>query len=66
LVSNHGPFIWADSINNVLNNSIMLEYIAKIQYKVQLLNVKDNKISKSLIDKHYYRKHGDESYYGQD
>ena len=67
LVANHGPFVWGNSINAAIENSIILEYIARIQYQSELiLKKKGESIEKYLIDKHYLRKHGEDAYYGQD
>ena len=42
----------------------ILEYIALLAFKTLTLNKKP-KINKYLIDKHFNRKHGKKSYYGQ-
>lgn len=65
LVPNHGQFVWGRTIDQTLQNAIMLEYIAKIQFKVQCLSNSNTNMDKFLIEKHYYRKHGRNSYYGQ-
>jgi len=46
--------------------SVMLEEIAKINYITQSLNSDINSIKKTLLDKHYFRKHGSNAYYGQE
>ncbi len=66
VVANHGPFVWGNNINNAVENSIILEYIAKIQFQSELLLKNENqRIEDYLIDKHYLRKHGKDAYYGQ-
>lgn len=65
LVFDHGPFVWGTSVNEALENAIILEEISKMHYFTKLINSSKNKIADFLLDKHYYRKHGEESYYGQ-
>ena len=65
LVSNHGPFVWSQTIEGALQNAIMMEYLAKIQYKVECLRAGNANMDKFLIEKHFFRKHGKNSYYGQ-
>ena len=65
LVSSHGPFVWGESIEKTLENSYILEEIAKINLRVLTLNPKISPIPQHLLDKHYFRKHGKNAYYGQ-
>jgi len=65
LVSSHGPFVWGESIEKVLENSYILEEIAKMNFRALTLNPKISPIPQYLLDKHYFRKHGKNAYYGQ-
>jgi len=65
LVGSHGPFTWGENENKSLYNSVVLEEICKMGYITKTINPKANSIKTSLINKHYYRKHGKDAYYGQ-
>lgn len=65
LVMNHGPFVWGKDAEDTYNNAILLEYIAKSAYITSQLNPNKNLISTDLMKKHFERKHGINSYYGQ-
>ncbi len=64
LVNNHGPFAWGKDVRNAVHNAVVLEEVAKMAYHTLQLN-KVMAIEKSLLDKHYLRKHGKDAYYGQ-
>jgi len=66
LVGNHGPFTWGKSMKQAVYNSGVLESVAKMAYLSLGINSNVNRMKKSLIDKHYDRKHGTNAYYGQD
>jgi L-ribulose-5-phosphate 4-epimerase len=65
IVSCHGPFTWGETPEKAVYHSVMLEEIAKMAYFSLQINPKLKRLKKSLIDKHYKRKHGPDSYYGQ-
>lgn len=65
LVASHGPFVWGDSPDHALHNAILLEYLAEMNSNSEQLNKIIKSISPILLAKHYKRKHGVESYYGQ-
>jgi L-ribulose-5-phosphate 4-epimerase len=65
LVGAHGPFTWGKDEDESLYNSVVLEEICKMALITNTLNPKINSIKKALIDKHYFRKHGKQAYYGQ-
>ncbi|MBN1056563.1 L-ribulose-5-phosphate 4-epimerase AraD [Clostridium botulinum] len=66
LVKNHGPFIWGSNIKESIENAVTLEEVAMMAWHVkQSKNNNFDIISDSLLHKHYYRKHGKNSYYGQ-
>ena len=64
LVNSHGPFCWGTDVDNAVYNAIALEEIARMAFYTVLLG-KSEAINKTLLDKHFKRKHGSDSYYGQ-
>jgi L-ribulose-5-phosphate 4-epimerase len=64
LVNSHGPFCWGKNAEEAVYNAIALEEIAKMAFYTILLG-RDEAVNKSLLDKHFYRKHGKHAYYGQ-
>ncbi len=64
LVHGHGPFTWGKSGADAVHNSVVLEEVAKMAFRNRVLG-KQDPIEQFLLDKHYQRKHGDNSYYGQ-
>jgi L-ribulose-5-phosphate 4-epimerase len=65
LVSSHGPFTWGKEPKEAVFLSSILEEIAQMNFNSILINPKLENIKKTLIDKHYLRKHGKHAYYGQ-
>ena len=65
LVASHGPFVWGSSIDKAVYNAVTLEEVAKMALYTSLLNPEIKGIKQTLLDKHYLRKHGKDSYYGQ-
>ena len=65
LVGNHGPFAWGKTAAKAVYNSKVLEVIAEMAHLTLLINPNAPKLKDSLIKKHYERKHGKDSYYGQ-
>jgi len=66
LVASHGPFTWGETPEKAVYNSVMLEELARMAYLALQINPKATRLKKSLIQKHHSRKHGPDSYYGQD
>lgn len=64
LVNSHGPFCWGTDAGNAVYNAISLEEIARIAFYTVLLG-KSEPVKKSLLEKHFKRKHGSGAYYGQ-
>ena len=64
LVANHAPFSFGINANQAFKNAEILEYIAEVAYLSLQINSK-SKIDINLIKKHFFRKHGPTSYYGQ-
>ena len=65
LFQSHGPFCWGKSPNKAVENAVVLEEVAFMQYHALGLNSKLGMMQKELLDKHYLRKHGKNAYYGQ-
>lgn len=65
LVACHGPFSWGDDAEEAVKISIALEDIAKTALYSIMINPRFINIKKTLLDKHYLRKHGENAYYGQ-
>lgn len=71
LVASHAPFVWGSSPQKALENAIALEYVAGMQIETCGINTDLNSIgspkaiSQTLLDKHFFRKHGPGSTYGQ-
>ena len=64
VVRNHGPFSWGISAADSVYHAVVLETVAEMNLKTLLLNP-DSNLDKYVLDKHYMRKHGPNSYYGQ-
>lgn len=65
LVRSHGPFTWGASPAKAVENTIVLEEVAYMNNWALLLSPDLPVMQKSLLDKHYLRKHGASAYYGQ-
>ena len=65
LVKSHGVFTWGKSPEKAVENAVTLEEVAKMAYFTESLNRDTEKIDQYLLDKHYFRKHGKNAYYGQ-
>jgi L-ribulose-5-phosphate 4-epimerase len=66
LVGGHGPFTWGESPEKALHHSQMLEELARMAMLTLQINPAAPRLKKSLIDKHFSRKHGPDAYYGQE
>ena len=64
IVKHHGPFCWGGNAAESVFNAVILETIAEMTLKSLLLNP-NTSMPHYILNKHYYRKHGPESYYGQ-
>ena len=65
LVYSHGPFTWGKDAHEAVYNAVVLEEIAFMDWHAMALNPKQGTMQKTLLDKHYLRKHGKNAYYGQ-
>jgi L-ribulose-5-phosphate 4-epimerase len=66
LIGNHGPFTWGKDVTTAVFNSKVLEEIGKMAYLALQINPDAPRLKDTLIKKHFERKHGNDSYYGQD
>ncbi|KRL56998.1 MULTISPECIES: L-ribulose-5-phosphate 4-epimerase [Furfurilactobacillus] len=65
LVSQHGPFAWGPTPDKAVYNAKVLEVVAGEDYHTLQLTRSNSELPQYLLDKHYYRKHGNNAYYGQ-
>lgn len=65
VVKNHGPFAWGKTPAGAVYNGVVLDKVAEMAYKTMTLNSSVKRVPQHLLDKHYYRKHGANAYYGQ-
>jgi L-ribulose-5-phosphate 4-epimerase len=65
LVAGHGPFTWGPTAAHSVEAAVVLEEVAKMAAGTVGINKTQKPISQYLLDKHYLRKHGKNSYYGQ-
>ncbi|SET03126.1 L-ribulose-5-phosphate 4-epimerase AraD [Thorsellia anophelis] len=65
LVAAHGPFVWGESCEKAVENALVLEEIAEMAIYSKMLTPTLGGMDEYLLHKHYFRKHGQFSYYGQ-
>ncbi len=65
LCKNHGPFAWGKDAMNAVHNAVVLEEVAKMALFTEQINKDVAPAPSELQDKHYFRKHGANAYYGQ-
>lgn len=65
LVAGHAPFTWGPNAKKAVENAIALEQIALMAMNTKLINPKAIPVPQYVLDKHYFRKHGANAYYGQ-
>ncbi|MEA5077109.1 MAG: L-ribulose-5-phosphate 4-epimerase [Anaerolineaceae bacterium] len=61
----HGPFCWGKTPEKAVENAVVLEEVAFMQYHALCINPELGPMQQELLDKHYLRKHGKSAYYGQ-
>lgn len=64
VISGHAPFTWGKDSFDAVHNAVVLEEVAIMALQTRQLN-QAIKIQQALSDKHYFRKHGKNAYYGQ-
>ena len=65
IVGSHAPFTWGKDAHKAVYNAAVLEQIAKMAWLTEQINFKAPRLKEALIKKHFERKHGPDSYYGQ-
>lgn len=66
LCKNHGPFAWGKDASEAVHNAVVLEEVAKMALRTELIDQNAGPAPQELQDKHYFRKHGKDAYYGQE
>jgi L-ribulose-5-phosphate 4-epimerase len=64
LVHGHAPFTWGKDPAEALHNAVVLEEIARMAFRTEVLG-NTSPVERHLLDRHYLRKHGKDAYYGQ-
>ncbi len=65
LCRSHGPFTWGKDADEAVHNAVVLEEVAEMALKTVILSPDLPPAPQVLSDKHYFRKHGKNAYYGQ-
>ena len=65
LVGNHAPFTWGKNASKAVYNSAVLETVAQMAMLTEQINPEAGRLKDALVNKHFQRKHGPDSYYGQ-
>jgi L-ribulose-5-phosphate 4-epimerase len=65
LVHGHGPFTWGPDGLKAVENAFALEIVAEMALKALQINPEAQPLQRTLLDKHFLRKHGAGAYYGQ-
>ena len=66
LCTNHGPFSWGADAAEAVHNAVVMEEVAKMAYRCEHLKAELPEAPQVLQDKHFFRKHGENAYYGND
>ncbi len=65
LVAGHGPFAFGKTAMDSVHNAVVLNECCLMASETERNNPAIKPISQTLLDKHYFRKHGSSAYYGQ-
>ena len=65
IVRNHGIFAWGKDAHESVHNAVVMEEVAKMNFRAMLLNPNAGTVRQYILDKHYNRKHGKNAYDGQ-
>ena len=66
LCTNHGPFSWGADAAEAVHNAVVMEEVAKMAYRCEHVKKDIGEAPQVLQDKHFFRKHGENAYYGND
>lgn len=65
VVASHGPFAWGTDPMDAVHNAAVMEEIAFMDWHAIVLRPDCQKMQQTLLDRHFFRKHGKNAYYGQ-
>lgn len=65
LIANHGPFAWGGDPFKAVEHAEMIEFLARVEWRVRTLAPDAPLPDRCLIDRHFTRKHGPAASYGQ-
>jgi L-ribulose-5-phosphate 4-epimerase len=65
LVYSHGPFAWGKDPMDAVHNAVVLEEVAFMNFHAEAFEPGIPPMQRELLEKHYFRKHGGNAYYGQ-
>ncbi len=65
ICKNHGPFTWGKDVDQAVYHAVVLEEVAKMAMQTEMINHCVTPAPDAIKDKHFYRKHGANAYYGQ-
>ena len=65
IIASHGPFAWGKDAKEAVHNAVVMEELAKMAYRTIQINPEIKSVEQYLLNKHYFRKHGANAYYGQ-
>jgi L-ribulose-5-phosphate 4-epimerase len=65
LVHSHGPFAWGPNGEKAVENAFAMELVAQMAHGALTLRKEPPYIQRELLEKHFFRKHGKNAYYGQ-
>jgi L-ribulose-5-phosphate 4-epimerase len=65
LVANHGPFAWGANAKAAVHNAAVLEVVARMAMLSLQMDSALPAMQQQLLEKHFFRKHGPDAYYGQ-
>jgi L-ribulose-5-phosphate 4-epimerase len=65
LVASHGPFSWGRSVAEAVHNAVVLEHVIRLAGETFRFSASSKAMQQALLNKHFFRKHGPEAYYGQ-
>ncbi|MDD4081148.1 MAG: L-ribulose-5-phosphate 4-epimerase [Eubacteriales bacterium] len=65
LCAKHGSFTWGKDAAQAVYHAVVLEEVARMATLTETINPSVKPAPEALRDKHFYRKHGPDAYYGQ-
>lgn len=65
LVAHHAPFTWGPDAATAIEHARVLEYVARMEWRMRAMAPDAPRPDAHLVDKHYLRKHGAHASYGQ-